>query len=74
MNVDVNNLVRESLKLKGSLDVKKDTAKKLKELEKKGVQINLLIVNLIENIDLDRMLNELSKNTKESNSEDGSVS
>jgi len=73
MNVDVNNLVRESLKLKGSLDVKKDTAKKLKELEKKGVQINLLIVNLIENIDLDSMLDELSKNTKESNNEDGSV-
>jgi len=60
MQVSAVKFVKESVKFKGNIDVKKTTAKRLKELEKKGVQINLLIADILDNLNYDEMFEELS--------------
>lgn len=69
MALNVNDFVKESLKVKGSIDVKRSTAEKLKQLEKNGVQIGLLIAGLLENLDLDGMLKSLENEDAQSASE-----
>jgi hypothetical protein len=69
MALNVNDFVKESLKVKGSIDVKRSTAEKLKQLEKNGVQIGLLIAGLLENLDLDGMLKSLENEDDKSGDE-----
>jgi hypothetical protein len=66
MALNVNDFVKESLKVKGSIDVKRSTAEKLKQLEKNGVQIGLLIAGLLEDLDLDGMLKSLENEDAQS--------
>jgi hypothetical protein len=65
MQLNVNDFVKESLKIKGSIDVKKSTANKLKELEKNGVQIGMLLAGILEDLDLDGMLKSLKSDDAE---------
>ena len=64
MLLNVNDFVKESLKIKGTIDIKKETSQKLKELEKNGVQIGLLLAGILEDLDLDGMLNSLRKSSE----------
>ena len=57
MVLNVRNFIKETLKLKGSIDVNVETAKELKELEKEGMQTNLLIAELLNNLDYKAMRN-----------------
>lgn len=59
MQLNVNEFVKESLKLKGSIDVKKTTAESLKELEKNGVNVSLLLAGILDSMDLKSMIKSL---------------
>ena len=62
--LNVSKFVKESLKFKGSVDVNKTTAQKLKELEKKGVQINLMLAEILDGLDFESMFRELNGEEK----------
>lgn len=68
MMIDVNEFVRESLKIKGTIDVKRSTLENLKLLEKSGVQINLLLARILDGLDFKKMLQEINGNDNESES------
>lgn len=69
MKIDVNEFVKESLKIKGTIDVKKSTAENLKLLEKSGVQINLLLAGILDGLNFKEMLEEVNPEDIESESE-----
>jgi len=59
MQLNVSEYIKESIKLKGGIDVKKSTAEKLKTLEKNGVQINLLLAGILDGLDYKNMFLEM---------------
>ena len=58
-NIQINEYIKETLKIKGTIDVKKSTVEMLKKLEKKGVQVNLLLAGILDDLDYDEMLKSL---------------
>lgn len=59
-NITIEEYIKESLKIKGSIDVKKSTAEKLKILEKNGVQINLLLAGILDGLEYEEIFNSLN--------------
>lgn len=66
MKIDLNKFRKESYKVKGNIDIDRATVLKLKEIEKKGVQVNLIIASMLEDLDLDDMLLELDNESSSS--------
>jgi len=66
-NISIEEYIKESLKIKGTIDVKKSTSEKLKKLEKKGVQVNLLLAGILDGLDYEEMFSKLE--SSENNSE-----
>lgn len=69
MEVKIDNFIKVNYKVKGNIDIKESTAEKLKLLEKKGVQINLLIAGLLDSFDYEKALSKLSKDDNENKSD-----
>ncbi len=64
-NIEIGEYIKESLKIKGSVDVKKSTAIKLKELEKKGVQVNLLLAGILDGLEYEELISSVSSEDDE---------
>lgn len=56
---------KETIKLKDGIDVKKSTANSIKLLEKKGVQINLLLAGILDGLDYEEINNSIDDNSED---------
>lgn len=70
--INVRDLVKETLKIKGTIDVNKKTAEDLKKLESCGVQSSVLIASILETYDLKSLIAEF-ENELESGNENSSL-
>lgn len=54
--ININEYIKETLKLKGNISVKSKTAESLALLEKQGLQVNLLIAGLLDDLDYESLI------------------
>ena len=69
--INVKDLVKSTLKIKGTIDVSKSTENSLKKLESFGVQTNVLIATILDGYDLESFVSEFeneSENSKKNES------
>lgn len=60
MDMNIDNYMKVNYKIKGNIDINRTTASNIKELEKRGVQINLFIAGLLDNFNYEKTLNSLN--------------
>ena len=70
MDVNIDNFMKVNYKVKGNIDINISTAEQLKILEKKGVQINLLMAGLLDGFAYEKAIKKIDGNSTENSFSD----